>query len=359
MTHVNKGWEQSLMMSLFGAEASFDAGVVIGADKACSLVGYEFEPGWPDVITNDKGEVTGKEHGYTQEITQYGFEATYKETHAKPNSLAGLAALILGAISSTQDGAFTAYKHLITPVPIGTALPSMHVEHLKGGLQYKYTGVMGQSLKLLGEAGGYVNMEAALLGSGTRAVSATAFAAAITESWLKLSSMKIWVESGAEIDITAMASRVQGAENISSGTPDDMGTVLKNFDFTWNNNLTGQPGAGGDGVLQGIDYGRRAAEMKLGFLQTSGDELAYYTGQEVVAIELNLKGAQIDTASPGGEMYYGLDLIIPRCKIKAAPLPQGGVDDDLTQEYDVEIFDDGTNSPVEIIVYNAQAAYMS
>jgi len=83
--------------------------------------------------------------------------------------------------------------------------------------------------------------------------------------------------------------------------------------------------------------------------------LAYYTDQDVVAVEFNLKGALI---AVGGAMYYGVDLIVPRCKIKAAPLPAGGVDDNLTQEFDVEIFDDGTNSPVEIIGYNAQAAYM-
>ena len=353
---ANKGWNQNLMMSLFEQEGEYDAGVTISTGNTCSLSGYEFEPGWPDTITNDKGLVTGKEHGYDQEITQYGFEATYKEPNARPNSLAGLAALVMGASVPTKDAELIAYQHLITPVPIGTGLPSIHIEHKKGGLQYKYTGVKGNSLKLSGEAGGYVSLEAALLGSGTRATSSEEFVAAITESWMKLASMSIWMESGTDITIAAAADRVQSAQNISSATPDDLGARFKNFEFNWNNNLIAQPGAGGAGVFQDIDYGRRSASMKFGIIQYDGTELAYYTDQDVVAIELNLKGALIAVE---GAMYYGADLIIPRCKIKAAPLPAGGVDDDLTQEFDVEIFDDGTNSAVELIVYTAQAAYMA
>jgi len=352
---ANKGWNQDLMMSLFSKEDEFDGGVTISTGTACSLSGYEFEPSWPDVIENDKGDVTGKEHGYDQEKIQDGFEATYKESKAKPNSLAGLAALVFGSIASTQDAELTAYKHVITPVAIGTGLPSMHLEHKKGGLQYKYYGVKGNSLKLSGEAGKPLSLETALLGSGTRATSTEDFVASITESWLLLSKMSVFMETGDNITIAAAASRVQGAENISSATPDNLGARFQNFEFTWNNNLKGQLGAGGDGVLQDIDYGRRAAEMKFGILQSGSTELGYYTDQAVVALELNLKGSLI---AAEGAMYYGVDLIIPRCKIKAAPLPQGGVDDDLTQEFDVEIFDDGTNDAVELIVYNAQAAYM-
>jgi len=355
MAQANKGWNQNLMMSLFGKEAEYDAGVTISTATACSMVGYEFEPSWPDKIENDKGDVTGKEHGYDQEIIQCGFEATYKESKAKPNSVIGLAALVLGAVSNSQDGELTAYKHIITPVPIGTGLPSGHIEHKKGGLQYKYTGVKGNSFKLSGEAGAPLSLEVALLGSGTRATSATEFVAAITESWLLLSKMSVWMETGANISITAAASRAQGVENISSATPDPLGPRFQKFNFAWNNNVTGQPGAGGDGVFQDIDYGRRSAELKFGIIQSAGAELAYYTDQDVVAVEFNLKGALI---AVGGAMYYGVDLIVPRCKIKAAPLPAGGVDDDLTQEFDVEIFDDGTNSAVELIGYNAQAAYM-
>lgn len=355
MTITKKGWNQDLMMSLFTKEDTYDAGVTMSDANACSMQGYEFEPSWPDTVVTDKDEVTGKEHGYDQELVEKGFEATYKEAKAKPNTLAGLAALVLGSISSSQDAELTAYKHTITPVTVGTALPSIHVEHEKGGIQYKYYGVKGGSLTLSGEAGQPVSLEATLKGSGTRATSETEFAASISESWLLMQKMKVWLESGANISITAAASRVQDAEDISSATPDNLYPRLKSFTFGWQNNLEGQPGAGGGGVLQDIDYGRRAVELKTSIIFYDSTELDYFIDQSVVAVEFDLKGALI---AAGGAMYYGFDLIIPRAKIKAAPLPQGGAGDTLTQEIEYEVFDDGTNKAAEIIVYNAQAAYM-
>jgi hypothetical protein len=355
MTITKKGWDQYLMLSLFLKEATFDAGVTMNDTNACSMNGFEFNPSWPDKVLTDKDEVTGKEHGYDQELIEKGFEGTYKESKAKPNSLAGLAALVFGAISSTQDDALTAYKHTITPVAVGTDLPSIHAEHKKGGIQYKYTGVKGSSLKIAGEAGGPISLEAAFLGSGTRAISSTVFAASITESWLLLNKMKAWAESGADISITAAADRVQEEEDISSSTPDNIGPRLKSFEFAWNNNLEGQPGAGGGGVFQDIDYGRRSAELKYTLIFSSQTELDYYINQDVMTVEFDLKGALIAAT---GSMYYGFELIIPRFKLKSPPVPQGGPGDTLTCEFDCEIFDDGTNSPAELIVYNAQAAYM-
>ena len=58
-------------------------------------------------------------------------------------------------------------------------------------------------------------------------------------------------------------------------------------------------------------------------------------------------------------MYYGVTLIVPRFKIVKAPLPKGGVGDTLTQEFECNVLDDGTNSAAMIAVYNAQAAYLA
>jgi hypothetical protein len=353
---TSKGWNQNLMMGLYQKESAFDGGTTMNETNACGMKGYEFDPQWADEIASDKEDVTGTEHGTTQEIISRGFSATYKEAKAKPNSLAGLAALVLGSISTTQDGALSAYAHKITPVAVGTALPSIQVEHKKGGIQYAYTGVKGNTLKISGEANKFLSFEAGLLGSGSREISAAAFVDPVTESWLLMKKMSAWAESGANISITAIGSRVQGAENISSDTPDSIGTRLKSFEINWNNNLEGQAGAGGDGVFQDIDYGRRAADLKYTLLFSGQTELDYYLNQDLMALEFNLKGAKIVEA---GTMYYGVDIIVPRFRLKKAPVPAGGVGDTLTAEFECEIFDDGTNSPLEIIVYNAVAAYLA
>ena len=352
---TKKGWDQDLMMSVFTKEASYDAGVTMNDTNSCSMMGFEFEPEWPDELVNDKDEVTGTEHGTDQEINTQGFKASYKEPKARPNAVAAMAALALGDITTTKDGAENAWKHEIVPVAVGTAIPSIHVEHKKGGVQYKYTGVKGNSLKLSAEAGGPVALEAELMGSGTRATSATAFTSKISESRMFMKNAKVWMESGASISITAIGSLVQDAEDISSATPDDLKIRFKSFEFGFNNNIEPQLGAGGAGVAHDIDYGRRAIDLKFSLLFNDATELNYFLNQNPMAIEIDLKGAQITGAST---MYFGMQLIIPRFKIKNAPLPQGGVGDVLTLDIEADVQDDGTNDAVIVAVYNAQDGYM-
>ena len=349
---TKKGWQQNLMFSLYKKEASYNAGVTMGAANACSMKGYEISPTWEDEIVNDKGEITGTEHGTDQEIGTQSVKLTYKESKAKPNTLAGLGALVMGAITSTQDGTVIAYKHKITPVAVGAAIPSIRAEHKKGGLQYAYDGLKGNSIRITGEAGGLASVDCELLGSGTRAASTTGFVAAIIESWLKLSNCKVWMESGAEISISA--ALVQDAEDISSATPDDLKARIKSFDWAFLNNLERQIGFGGAGIAQDIDYARRTVELKFTLLFADAAELNLFLNQTPIAIEFDLKGALI-----AGTTYYGFQLIIPRFKIKSAPLAVGGVGDILTVDIDCDVEDDGTN-PVSILeVYNAKSAYMA
>ncbi|HDZ61862.1 MAG TPA: hypothetical protein ENH40_01795 [Nitrospirae bacterium] len=348
-----KGWDEEFMMSFFLKEASYDAGVSMVDANACGMKGFEVGVEWDDEVVSDKDAVTGSEHGTDQEINTQSVKINYKEPRARPNTVAGLAALVMGDITSTLDVA-GAYAHKIIPVAIGTAIPSIQAEHKKGGVQYTYKGVKGESIKLAGEAGGYVSVESPLIGSGTRATSATAFAAKITESWMKISNCKFWLESGADIDISAALA--QNAEDISSVSPEDLKVRFKSFEWTFSNNPEKQIGCGGAGVAQDIDYGRRSVEFKFSLLFNGTSELDNFLNQDVVALELDLKGGLIPG---GGTSYYGLQLIIPRVKFKSAPLPQGGVGDILTQEIECDTQDNGTDAISILEVYTAQAAYLS
>jgi hypothetical protein len=353
MTVTKKGWNRKFMASLFKKEATYNAGVTMDSSNACSLIGFDLEKAPEFKIENDKGEVTGKEHGYDQEILSYGYKFTYKESKAKPNSLAGFASLVLGSTTATKDGANTAYLHKIVPVTVGTALPSISVEEKHGDLQYRHDGVKGNTLKLSGTAGGFVTMDVGLIGAGSGTESTTDFAAAITESWLKVSGCKVWLESGAEISISNALT--QATEDISSATPDDLYPRLKSFEWSWDNALEGQPGFGGAGLFQDLDYGRRKVDLKFSLIFNGETELDYFLNQTACAIEFDLVGALV---AVGSTMYFGFQLIVPRFKIKNPVFPKGGVGDTLTQDFECEVFDDGTNSASILQVYNAQAAYL-
>ena len=357
MSITRKGWDEQFMLSGFSKEATFDTGVTMNASNAFSLKGFSpIGVEWDDTVVNDKDDVTNTEFGTDQELVEQGVKLPVALPKAKPNDVAALATLTLGSITSTLDVA-TAYGHKITPVAMGSALPSIQAEHKKGGIQYAYKGIKSNSLKLSAEAGGHLSVESELIGSGTRSASATAFVASITESWMKMNNAKCWTETGSNISITG--TLVQGAQDISNVTPDDLKVRIKSFEFGYNNNLEKQIGFGGAGVAQDIDYARRTMDLKftLNFLNSAAaTEFAYYTAQDAVAFEIDLKGSII---SGGGTSYYGVQLIIPRGKLKKAPLPQGGPSDILTQEYELDIQNDGTNDPVIIEVYNAQAAYLA
>lgn len=355
MTQGKKGWDVSLMASVFQKEAAYAGGKTHTNSTSCSFKGFEFDPGYADTVTNDKDEVNGKEHGYDQEITAYANNPTIKFAKVRPNDLAAFASLVLGSATPTQDGAFTAYRHDIIPVTDGTALPSIAIVHKIGAIQTEYKGIKGNTLKLSGEAGGLLSMEVGMMGSGQRASNAASFAAAITESWMKLDMCKFWLETAANITIAATAT--QGTEDISSATPDDFSVRAKSFEFSWDNKMVGQPGFGGAGYLQDAVYGRRAATFKATIEFASAAEIAYFTAQDACAVELDFKAAGLIAA--GGAMYYGAGLRIPRAKIKAQPQPKGGVNDTLTQDFDFEVFENGTNPAVMMAVYTAQAAYLA
>lgn len=351
---TKKGWASEIMFGAYKKEASYAAGVTMNSTNACSMKGFEAEVSFPDVVANDKDEITGTEFGTTQEIIETRVDLNYKEAKAKPNSLAFFAALVLGNIVSTQDGAFTAYRHKMTRVANGTALPSTQAEFKMGGLQYAVKGIKGKSLKIAANEAGFVSLEAALMGAGDRTSSATAFVPAITESWMKVNQAKFFMEDGATISIAATLT--QAAQNISSGTPADLSARFKSLELSFDNSLEGQAGSGGAGVFQDVDYGRRKVDLKFSLLANDVTELNHYFNQDILAVELDLKGALI---AAGGTMFYGGQIIVPRFKLKSAPWPKGGANDILTIDMEADIQDDGTNSPVIIEAYTAKAAYLA
>lgn len=354
MAVLKHGWSEQIALSLFLKESAYDTAPTINSTNYCSLNGFEAEVSWPDTFETDKGEVTGKEHGYDQYRVTQQVNINVTEAHAKPNTLAGLGQLALGSAAVTKDGAVNAWRHILTPIAVGSALPSIGVVHQKGGVQYKYSGAKCNSLALTAEIGMAAKMSAELIGSGTRATDATGFPAVIADEWMLVRNCKVWMESGADISISATPT--QGTEDISSATPDSLDVRMKNFSWKWNNGLERQSNFGSaSGAARDIDKGRRSAELSLGLIFNDATELNYFINQDVMAVELDLAGSII----AAGAYKYGCNLVIPRCKVKSAPVASGGVDDILEVTMEFEVFDDGTNPASILTVYTNKAAYLA
>ncbi|MDF1537143.1 MAG: phage tail tube protein [bacterium] len=349
-----KGKSTELMMSLYTKELTYDAGVTMNDTNACSMKGYTVEEDWPDEVQSDREEITGSEFATVQEIITKGFSTPVGIPKARPNDIIGLMALAMGGgVTSTQDGVTGAYTHKVALAGIEAAMPSIQSEIKKGGIQYGYKGVMCNSIKLACDAGQPVSVEVELIGSGTRATSATAFASKITESWVKASQALAWLESGTDISISA--SLVQGAEDISSATPADLKARIKRFEFSLNNNMEGDFGYGSE-VFQVLDKGIRELGLMVDLTFADATEMNHFLNQDNLALELDFKGAQVPTAST---LYYGFQLVVPRCRLQKVPLPKGGPMDALTQSLEVEFLDDGTNQVFLFEGYNAKSQYLA
>lgn len=346
-----------LMMSLGRKEATYGAGVTMNDANADEMHGFDSEPAkWDDDVISDQGTITGNELATTQEIFQQKVMLTYSEPRARPNSLAGLAALVLGSVTSVQDGALVAYRHKIVPIGINSPLPTIQAEEIFGGIQKAYKGVIGKSLSIEAEEGGFIKLTAELEGNGSRANSATAFAAKVSESWLKVRDALVWLEDGANISIDATPT--QGLENISSATPTSLAIRLKRFSLKWDNKVFLHPGFGGAGLYQEADKGSpREPSFTASLYFEDETERDFYLNQTRLAFECDLKMGTAPIAG-GGTFYYGMDLIIPAWQIKKAT-PTGPVNEWCGLDLEGTIMADGVNDPVILYVYNAQPAYLA
>jgi len=315
---------------------------------------------WPDQIETDRNTVHGSQHATTSEIIYQDARFTYNEPRVRPTHLGGLAALALGNLSaSVQDAALAAYRHKILPVAATVDLPSIAMQEKAGQEQYKYTGIKGESIRLF-RNGAYWAVEVGLQGSGTRATAADAFPTKLTtESPLRWLDTHCWLETGADISIDA--TPVQGAENISSGTPDAIKSRLLDATFRWDNALDAPDGyaPGGGTVRTRLDHGpERMGTLTLQLhvdAATLAAERAYYTGQVNTAVEIECKGATL--IAVGGAMFPGFDLIIPRIRLK--PIARGVVNGSNVITFEGELFDDGVNDVAILYVYNSQATYLA
>lgn len=346
---IKFGYTTQGMFSFFTKEASYGAAVTVNGTNFMTLKGAKIKVEWPDNVSDDADMVTGYEFGTSQEILQAQVRITITQERSHPSFVAAARAIILGSNTPTQDGAETAYSHKAVPMANSAALPSINGIVVIGGEQRLYKGLVAQSYKESASKDGYVQTELVLVGNGTRTVSADSFPAWVEESWLKARNIRCWLETGTDISIAATPA--QGAENISSATPDALSTRFRSYEFSYENDVEFKL----DNL--GTDIGRRKAALKISLDYTANTEIGYYENQANCAVEVNLDSGSV--VDPQGAMKFGMITRVPRCRIKSAPLPDGGEPGRLGADLDFTILDDGTNDEVILHTYIAAAALIA
>jgi hypothetical protein len=315
---------------------------------------------WDDTVVSDSDLVTGEELPLQQEIPRQSMRMTYTEPHAKPNTVAGLLAMALGTVTSTQDGALAAYRHKMV-LSSSLGLPSIGVQVLReNGTQWMYTGVKASSIEFMAEqAQPYMRMQAVMIGSGTRTTSVTAFAPAVTEAWLRLGDAKVYIKDTAGTPITIPATPSQTAPNLG-GSEVNLSSRILSWGLRWDNNIPADYfyRAGAGVSRSSLNATRRTGLVPFLYEVDSATELTdltYYTAQKQLAMEFNLNSGTIIAAT--GVFKYGVIILIPRMQIR--PFTRGQQNQIENFNFEGQVMSDSLNPAVVAYVYTTHSTFLA
>ncbi len=361
---TRKGHEKKLMLSTGLAEATYGAGVAVGAGDYTLMKGYTTRPEMPDIFTDNAEEVHGAEIATDVEITEQRLKLPYESPKVQPHDLVALGALTIGDEETTVDpSAADAWRHYIKPVAVGTALKSIGGVYDPANRQETYKGLVGSTFNLSSEEVGHVALSCELMGSGERDDSASAIQSAVTEVLMRATDTKVYLNPSviAATDIVAAANIVQDDANIDGAVPalTALGARVKSWAFNFSNNLDEQAGMGGEGFLQGLDFSGRTMDVELTLRYADETERDYYENLNALALEFNNRRLLAGVIGAGGTLYYGFVLRIPLVKLNVRPEPDGGTKDPYTITLGGTILDDGVNEMFDFTVFNGVEDYLT
>jgi len=356
-------------VSAFKKESTWDTAETVEAASGYSLSEFEASLSYDQTRRDGQGE--GTEMGSEGYISRRAYTLSLTFPFVRPHDLAFMAAFGLGTTSATADGASYCHNNNL----ITTALiPSFSVVLLEAGVQKILTGCAINSFSI-SRSGDYWSGTCEILGSRI-ATNADSFPAEVSEEPLLYGNTNIWLESGANVDITAEDSQAQGAENISASTPTNItADVTGDMTITVNNNLRSERGFdapnSSDATCRGQLHRGAKREVTAEWTQTfESDALSYtlFEGSSNVQTHVALEVNQKETAQGviAGTTYYGFIAIIPRAvfEVLGSSADDVGV---ITRNLKLiaktpTTADEGAGAasqPIQLYVYNGQATFMA
>jgi len=358
---------RQVYVQAFLKESEWDTAETVEAASGYTL--SEFEGGAIDYKEVRRDDISqGCEFGYDGYISRHDYGCSLMFPYLRPTDLGFLFGYALGTSAETA-GTGTEYRHKNTLVSTGI-VPTFAMVVKEAGLQKLITGCAISSLTV-SRNGDYVQASCEIVGTRI-ADNSDDFPAEIAEEPLLYGNSSIWIESGADIDITATPD--QGAENISAGTPDDLrADIVEGPTITINNNLrldrAWDAANATDVMCKGQLHRGAKREITVEWTQNFESDAIYdyFIGASNVtshvAFEWNLVETAQGVIGSGGAMYFGFIFMMPRGNLE----PVGAASDNdgvLTRSYKLTAKTpttaaDSETNPVLAYVYTAQAGYAS
>jgi hypothetical protein len=357
--------------SFFRREAVYGQGVSpYNAGAACQLTDFDDASAhvvWDDMLQANTDVLTGREFPTHQEIPRQSMTMTYTEPRTKPNSLAGMLGLTMGAVPYTvQDGTRNAWRHLLR-MGGATSLPSMvvHASYDRGTAKtgFLYRGVKCSTITLSNN-GAYWQLAATLIGSGRRVGDTPNVSIVpIQENWLRWGDTRFFLKplpTGARLSVpSGTVQRSSSLGTVGTGGVLELSPFMRSFSVTLNNNLAAEAGYRPfTGAVRGnFHAARREITAEITFDIDSAHEAGYldnYLSQKNLALEVDC--ASYAPIITGGVFRWGFSLIFPALRLTR--LARGQQDQIETLTYSALALDDGVNAPMTAWVYNRRPRYL-
>ncbi len=356
--------EQKLQLSLFTAEATYGAAMTVNASNYSLMKGFTpLKPETPDVFTTNADEIHGAEIATETEITEKRVTLAYESPKVQPHDLAGLGALAIGDETKAQDGATTAWQHYIKPIAVGSPLKSIGAIRDPANRQEEFRGLKANTFNLKSDEAGHVSLSCQLMGSGYREDSSESIQSAVAETQMRAADTLVFLNPAPipATDFVLPAAFSQTDTNIDGAAPalTALGARVKSWAFNFSNNLEEQPGQGGQGLLQGLDFQRRSMDVELVLRYKDATERDFYENLTGIALEFNNARILAGLIDAAGAYYFGFDLRIPLVNLNVRPEPEGGAAEPYTITLAGTILDDGVNEMFDFTVYNATEVYLA
>jgi Phage tail tube protein len=304
-------------------------------DTLIYFTGDPIEPE-PEQFYSNADEITGELLPTVHRLLTRKLAGKHK-SKAYSHLVALFASMAMGKDTSTKVGTTTAYKHKIEIDKSVVELPYRTMVENDGFAQFLYTGVACTGFQLTGQRGGFVEMEADLVGSASEANDVTAKPARVAESYLTYGDVKF------------LKGGIFDGTQVTGGT--ELSGSLLDFTVAMKNNGKGAylmgDNSGRVGRIQRGD--KYNVDFKAKFeLEDQNHRTDFLAETEFVGYLPLVGGIANGTAK------YGVEIIFPRLAYKAAK--KGADSGTLTVSAEFEVLSDPAYGPFVMFVTNLQAA---
>ncbi len=304
----------------------------------------------PNEIHTNENEVTGLNEPSKQEILNWKLNGNHQQ-RAMPHNLAHFLAMVMGKVTTDQPDSTnepTVYRHFIERDLVNIALPSITMVEYDGIANKRFSGLFGKSVKVSGERGDFVKLEAQFGGMGKEEANSDSKPTVAGESYLRYGDVN-FTRGG------SISGSVATGDLAVGGLPTSFMGDLQSFEWSIDNQAkTFYEMGDGSSYVSRVERGDKFNHSLSAVLEMQDDahKSGLVNGTEYV-MNIPIIGAVIAS----GSFKFSCDIIFPKVVYKEAKKDRDG--EIVTVNAEFQVLEDSTYGSVIIKIINEQSAYLN